>query len=209
MGVSGEIKSVLRSTDSVPCCFFLYSTLDMEIVKAVGELLDTSCPQWDQRSGGRRRRETSSRLRPQTVLAVVSTKQSKSFGFKASPLAACLVSLYAQRWTEIMVCIGSTCPACSSSCLPVRIKAYNQILLIGPDCAKRVSLSLSLYFCSVYASLPHSPTQRTTAKDNEQTEHLSVNTQGSFLQRWLLSCPDPAIPSSSSSLLLPLVNYPE
>ena len=65
------------------------------------------------------------------------------------------------RRTEIMVCIGGTCSACSfSSCLlfhlTAKIKAYNQILLIGPDGGDRPTLSL---FLSVLPSLAR-PTQR-------------------------------------------------
>lgn len=121
------------------------------------------------------------------------------------------------RRTEIMVCVGGTCSASSfSSCLlfhlTAKIKAYNQILLIGPDGGDwpRVSpLSPSL-------PRPHS-----AENDNESWEAGGPASQHSGLSQSTLPAdsqlvvilsmgrrPDLAIPSPPPRrLLLPPIDH--
>lgn len=69
------------------------------------------------------------------------------------------------RGTEIMACIVGTCSASSfSSCLlfhlTAKIKAFNQILLIGRDHGYRPRVSPLTLFLPLCISLPRSPAQR-------------------------------------------------
>lgn len=131
------------------------------------------------------------------------------------------------RRTEIMVCIGGTCSASSfSSCLlfhlTAKIKAYNQILLIGPDRGDRPRASpLTLFLpLSVLPSLarPHS-----ARNDNEVlAAGAPVSQDSGLLQSTLpadsqlvvifaVCCrPDLAISSLlPRPLLLPPIDHPE
>ncbi|KAK2920600.1 hypothetical protein Q8A73_000085 [Channa argus] len=123
-------------------------------------------------------------------------------------------------WTEIMVCIGGTCSASSfSSCLlfhlTAKIKAYNQILLIGPKDGDWPTGSLPapfLYFARLQSA----------GNDNEPQAVGTPVSQDSGLLQWTLpadsqlvvifaACrrPDLAISSLLPQPRLPPIDRPE
>lgn len=97
-----------------------------------------------------------------------------------------------QLHTEIMVCISGTCSVSSfSSCLlfhlTAKIKAYNQILLIGPEDGDRPTGSpLALSF-SLLPRLARSCTVQRMTMSPGLLEHLSVKTRGSYSWLYLLT----------------------